>query len=235
MPKSFFSTLCVMAFSLWLVSVAQDVCIYGFQCADTHKIIGLLDVEAEKSFYTWFSVCILFLTAFLAFRRADSIGFGHLHYWHWVFVSVIFVYLSADEALTAHEKLAKLGATIIKPEGFFRYDWVVPAMVLVIIVVVCLISMVRALPRREQFWTYASGAFYIGGAAGMEMISGKISDTWGEHTIAYQTVNSLEEGMEVIGVFLFMHVLMSLERLKSGAERKKVVHSETVAGAIAHS
>jgi hypothetical protein len=219
--------MAILALGLWLISVAQDICIYGLHCADTHKILGVLDVEAERSFYTWFSASLLFLTGFLAFRRADFIGRSGTHYWHWIFVSIIFVYLSADEALTGHEKLAKYGAMIVEPEGFFRYAWVVPAFGLVAVVVVSLIGMVRALPLREQLWTYASGAVFLGGAAGMEMISGKISDTWGEHTLAYQAVNSVEEAMEVIGVFMFIHVLMSLERLGTRASRDRATQTQT--------
>lgn len=224
LPKSFFVLLFAFACCLWLVSVAQDICIYGFQCDDTYGIIGLLDVEAEKSFYTWFSVCLLFLTGFLAFRQADAVGRGNPHYWQWVLVSLIFVYMSADEALSAHEKLAKFGSLFIKPEGFFRYNWVLPAMVMVAVVGVALIGLVRSLPLHEQVWTYASGAVFLGGAAGMEMVTGKISDTWGEHTLLYQAFNSVEEGMEVIGVFMFVHVLMLLERQRAAAGQRQFSH-----------
>jgi hypothetical protein len=220
LPKNFFVGMGAFAFSLWLVSVGQDIYIYGLHYDDTYGIIGLLDVEAEKSFYTWFSVCLLFLTGFLASRQADAVGSGNPHYWQWVLVSVIFVYMSADEALSAHEKLAKLGSMFIKPEGFFRYNWVLPAMVIVAVVGVALIGLVRSLPMREQVWTYASGAVFLGGAAGMEMVTGKISDSWGEHTLLYQAFNSVEEGMEVLGVFMFIHVLMALERQRSVAGQR---------------
>lgn len=220
MPKQYFYALCALGLVLWSISVGQDICIYGFSCASKMRIIGLLDVEAEKSFYTWYSVSLLFVTGLMAFRQADAIGRNGPHHWRWLLISVIFVYLSADESLTAHEKLAKLGAMIVRPEGFFRYAWVVPAMALVVVTVLPLLALVRDLPRRERLLTVASGLFYVGGAVGMEMIDGKISEIWGEETIPYQVINSLEEAMEVIGVLIFIHVLMSLERLRQGAAVK---------------
>ena len=216
-PRNFFIATCLLAACLWLISVAQDICFYGFQCADLQKIIGLLDVEAEVSIYTWYSVCLLFLTGFMAFRHADLVGKGDRHFRQWVGIGLLFVYLSADESLSIHEKFARIGAMVVEPSGFFRFAWVIPATVLVVIVTIALISLIADLPKRERFWAIASGAVFFGGAVGMEMVDAKISSMSSPHTIAYQAVNSLEEAMEVIGVLIFLWVLTSLERKAKAA------------------
>jgi hypothetical protein len=204
--------LCLLGFALWLVSVAQDICIYGFSCRELTQIIGYLDVEAERSLYTWYSTCILLLTGFIASCHADRVGRHGPHFRQWVGIGVLFVYLSLDEMLSVHEKLSAIGGRIVEPTGFFRYSWVVPGLFLAGIVAFSLSSLVLDLPKRQRFWTIASGAIFLGGAVGMEMISGKIAFVLSRDTLLYQAVNSVEEAMEVIAVLMFMWVVASLDR-----------------------
>ncbi len=204
--------LCLLGFGFWLVSVAQDICVYGFSCRELTQIIGYLDVEAERSLYTWYSTCILLLTGFIASCHADRVGRHGPHFRQWVGIGVLFVYLSADEMLSIHEKLSAIGGRIVEPTGFFRYAWVVPGLFLVAVVAFALFSLVKDLPKRQRFWTIVSGAVFLGGAVGMEMISGKIAFALSRDTLLYQAVNSLEEAMEVIGVLMFLWVVASLER-----------------------
>jgi hypothetical protein len=212
MPKPLFTTLCAAFVFLWLVSVGQSFCIYALRLFPYDQRVGGLDVDMEESLYTWLSACTLFVTAFMAFRRADQIGKAGPYFRHWIAVGVLFVYLSADESQSIHEKLGGLGTLIVKPEGYFLLAWTVPGMALAAIVGLALIGMVMALPPYARILAFASATIFLSGAVGLEMIGGKILDTYGADALPYAIETSLEEGLEALGVLIFLWALIWLER-----------------------
>jgi hypothetical protein len=212
MPKPLFLTLCAAFAFLWLVSVGQSFCIYALHLFTYDQRYGGLDVDMESSYYTWLSTCALFVTAFMAFRRADYIGKGGPYFRQWVGVGVLFVYLSADEAQSIHEKLGSLGAMMVNPTGYFFLSWTVPGMILVAIVSLALISMVIALPPYARWMSIASGAVFLSGAVGLEMIGGNLMEIYGFDSVPYALETSAEEALEGLGVLMFLWTLIWLER-----------------------
>jgi hypothetical protein len=55
----------------------------------------------------------------------------------------------------------------------------------------------------------AATALYIGGAMGMEMVGGFIITTKGMHPLFYAIATTLEESLEMLGIVVFIHALMS--------------------------
>jgi hypothetical protein len=214
--------LCSLFLVIWLISVAQDLWTIAFELMPFENRLPFLDVDVEKSFYTWVSVCTLFLIGTMALRQADAIGYGQTYFKRWNFIGLVFIYLSADESLTGHEKLAKLGAMIVDPHGFFLFAWTVPVIAIVLLVVVACFKLVINLPPHERNLTFLSGAIYLGGAVGLEMVGGKLQELYGYEAYPYHIETSLEEAMEGIGMLIFMRVLILLERERSKGRSRLV-------------
>jgi hypothetical protein len=186
--------------------------IYIVAVGDPPHHRGILDVDEEKSIYTWMSVCALVLCSVLSFQQAGRVGRGGSRYWQWVAVGGVFVYLSADEQLSLHEQLGGIGARLVDTHGVFTFAWVVPAMGLVAVVAVLLLGLVMSLPPLLRNLSFLSAAVYLGGAVGLEMVGGWILDHPVFMPIAYRTEVNVEEFMEVAGVLIFLWVLILLER-----------------------
>jgi hypothetical protein len=52
-------------------------------------------------------------------------------------------------------------------------------------------------------------ALYIGGAIGMEMLGGYLAYTTGMKSVSYLIVTTLEESLEMLGIVVFIHALIS--------------------------
>ncbi|WP_299412084.1 hypothetical protein [Acaryochloris sp. IP29b_bin.148] len=91
------------------------------------------NINHEKSFPTLFSVFILqvcsLLLAFISYLvKVQKDKFLR----HWQGLSLIFLFLSVDEALSFHERLIEPIRNLTGVSGFFHFAWVIPAMILLI-------------------------------------------------------------------------------------------------------
>jgi len=134
------------------------------------------------------------------------------------------LYIAIDEVFQFHE----FAGTFIKGSGVLFFTWVIPAAIIVLVVGVSFIPFLRALPSKTRFWFLLSGALYVGGAVGMELPLGWWTETHGTQNLGYALIDAVEEGLEMIGVNLFLLALLDrladenvVVRFSRGAERKK--------------
>jgi hypothetical protein len=167
------------------------------------------DVNFERSIYTWLSASTLLAAGLVLFWLAESCGRGNPQRRYFIALGLIFIFLSADEALSIHERFGKLVPNSIR-NGVFYYDWVIPALVLVSIVGLFFLRFLESLPRKEMALIVLAGIVFVMGAVGMEMIAGVIVERLGEDSFAFRAEVSIEEGMEAAGVLLFIYALLSL-------------------------
>jgi hypothetical protein len=92
----------------------------------------------------------------------------------------------------------------------FYFTWLAPALV-VALAGLCHLRFPLALPRRFQVLFAASGALFLAGAVGAEMVGSEIARqrlgdgaSW-----AYQIEVIVEEGLERAGCALFIHALLA--------------------------
>lgn len=169
--------------------------------------VWLLDVDAERSFYTWFSQTILALTGLMLvdtgskmFSRSRRIALQFL------LLGAVFFLLSADEGLSFHEILsAKIGGM-----GGLHFAWVIPAAILCLVGLVVLVPFLRAIgPKVASMMLVAAGIF-LSGALGMEAIGGEVLSANDRDILArpYRLLVNIEEGAEGLGVILFLFALI---------------------------
>ena len=70
------------------------------------------------------------------------------------------------------------------------------------------LSFLINLPAAFRYWFMAAGLVFIGGAIGVEGISGMIADIHGERNLGYALTVTVEELMEMIGIIIFINALL---------------------------
>ncbi len=176
------------------------------------NIIKWFDFNLEYNIPTWFSVIILFLAALLLFviylpkrlnRSKDAI--------YWIVLAFFFVFLSIDESVGFHEEIAKL----LRPElgnnasSFLYWAWVIPYGMFVISAGLFFLRFVLGLPIKTRNLFILSSAMYILGALGLEFVEGYLYVHYGLDHIYNRILYCLEELLEMGGVVVFIHALLS--------------------------
>ena len=124
---------------------------------------------------------------------------------HW-----IFLFLALDEAFQIHEILIIPDLKPLLP-ALLTIVWVIPYGILVIFLMFYFRPLIISLPHRIKTLFFISGAIYISGALGVEMIGSYLVRT-GDirlHGLSYGLITTLEESMEIFGLILFIYSLLS--------------------------
>ena len=217
----------ILALVVLFLSIAGIVSIFAayFQCHrgdfNAGPFVKLFDLKREGNIPTFFSASTLLLCsallAIIAFAKKKEDAPYRLH---WKALSVIFLSLSLDEAAELHEMTIKPLRSALNASGFLHYTWVILGIVFSLIVVLAYLRFLADLPKKTRDLFLAAGALFIGGALGMEMISGYY---WSPHFGQFLQRSShfcnymlntamrgtLEELLEMLGIVVFIYALMS--------------------------
>lgn len=209
----------LLGFILLIVGVS----IYGqklrfFGIADIHGpwhefILDLLMksfyLDAEGNITTFFNTILLFIPSLLLaaigawkFSIADRFRF------HWAGLSLIFLFLSLDEAAVLHENLIKPMRAMVGAEGVFYFAWIIPGLVFIALFGLLYWFFFLHLEIKFKLLFFFSLAVYLGGVIGGEMVSGYTAGLLGQKNFTYSVVASLEESIEYIGASLIIFSLL---------------------------
>ena len=190
----------------WAVLVAAALVQHGLGWGDEDRI-WLLDLDVERSFFTWFSqlllagAAVLLLDTGVKVYRSDRLVGAQ-----WVVLGGFFLFLSADEALSLHELLSATVGSALGTSGSLTFAWVLPIGALCLLGLIASIPFLLRIPARVRATMILAAVLYLGGAIGMELVGGKIySDAAGDVTTsAYRLAAIIEEGLEGLGVLVFL-------------------------------
>jgi hypothetical protein len=179
--------------------------------------VPMFYVDDEMNVPTWYSSfglgvsgMLLGLIAWVKFARRGAYRF------HWAGLSGLFILLSMDEVATIHESAIDPLREALHAGGLLYYTWVIPGAAFVAIVGLTYLPFLFRLPRPTGWRFLLAGAVYVGGAIGLEMITGVVADAYGEQTFAYVLVTTLEEFMEMLGVVIFIGALLEYLAVEVG-------------------
>lgn len=167
------------------------------------SIIGL---NREQNVGAWYSALLIFAAAFLLMvvgRRASRAKDKDAT--HWYILAWVFVALSFDEASSVHEMVMELLQDSLHTSGPLLYAWVIPALILVPLFAIAYIPFLRRLRSPYGAWIFISGAVYVTGALGMEMVGGMVS----ENKVAFTIAFLIEESLEMAGMTSFFLAILS--------------------------
>ncbi len=166
--------------------------------------------DQESNFPTLYSALALGFSSYLlaiiaVIKKSRNARYAK----HWKALSVIFIFLAIDEVCSIHELSIPFLRSAMNARGILYFTWVVPAFILLIVFLIVFRKFVFSLPLRIKVLFIASGAVYVGGALGMELIGGYIADTYGFKTLSYGIASSIEEILEMLGIVIFIRGLLT--------------------------
>lgn len=180
-------------------------------------IFQKFSLSSERSPPAFFSFLLLLTCAvWLGLAAIHERQLGSRWWRHWAFLAIMFVLMSYDDAAQIHERWIQPVRELLGVDGFFYYAWVIPGIILVAIIFVVYLPFLYHLPRVFAALFLLSGAIFVGGAIGIEMIGGKYIDEHGRD-FTYHMIATAEESCEMLGLWLFIYSLMKYLTRQAGA------------------
>jgi hypothetical protein len=236
--KTIVRVMIVAVLIITLVSFAARSAMYMWGQEAFLQPLRLFDVGQERSIPTWFEtiqflLCSILLAVIAAAKKQRS----DRYILHWSVLSVIFIYLSADESASIHEAIGQLSEHLLHnttgftPSGAISFFWVVPGAVFVLIVLVAYLRFLAHLPRSTRRLFLFAGAVFVLGALGIEMLSAQVSSSSGaianffgmDLGLSQHSANAIpkimiglqtcvEEMFEMLGLTAFVYALLAYIR-----------------------
>ena len=188
-----------------LLSCHVGLTIYHYQIEELPWLPWrqLFYVDEENNLPTWFSGFLLSIVAacvWLCARRKRS----DRDSWqvHWYALAFGFLLLSLDEIAGLHETINSL----------IDMNWAIPGGILTVGIGLSFVQFLRKLPFSTGMLFLVSGALYVGGAVGMELVGAPID----ADTLSYNLITAVEEGLEMAGALLFLYSLLRYMQTPGG-------------------
>lgn len=214
--------LALVALFLVFMSVASYLDRIYLGIGNSWGSVRLFSVDREGGIPAWYSTALLlFCFILLAVIAAASRMENHRDYFYWVGLSVGFLYLSADEAARIHERFLPLGRSMldaigVASTGALARAWVVPGILITLVFILVYLRFFFRLPLVTRLLFFAAGLVFLGGAVGVEMLTGLYLNSYGGErgtalspTVVRLILPNIEELFEMLGVIVFIYALVS--------------------------
>lgn len=233
-PASIIGALSVMAVLLILASVVSQLALHASNHPGFVALSKLVFVDAERnvpsafsSLLLLFAALLLALAALLTHKRSEP------DVAHWTILSLGFVAMAVDEAMSYHEQLVGPMRSLLGNEdlGVFYFSWVLPGILLVLVIGVFFARFLWRLPRCTAAVFVLAATLYLGGAIGVEMLGGRYAEQNGMLSLTYSMIATLEESLEMAGVIVFIWALLRYLGENYGEVRLRIEGASRLAGA----
>ena len=168
--------------------------------------VPLFYMDYESNAPTWFSSAILLVAGLVALAIGSRSRAGR---WHWMAMGFIAIFLSFDESAQLHEMISvALRSVLAVGPGF---SWAIVALVSalpILLGVALFYRFIRSLPRQTALGLMAAGAVYVSGVVGVDTIAALVHAQEGGRLLQ-TTLNTVEELLEMAGIILLIHVLLT--------------------------
>ena len=221
-PAGVTRTLATVTIMLLALSFGGQVFRFSTGHDHVYGLLALFNVGKEENIPTMFTSFLLLASALLLLMiwRIERARGGPCA-GHWLLLACGFAFMAPEEVIGLHERLTEPMRAILggKDLGALYFAWVVPAAVLLLGLAIAFIPFLRALSRGEAVRFIVSGVVYLGGAIGCELVGGAWAERHGADNLAYQAIVTLEEGMEMAGVVVFIWALLHFIEVHYGEVR----------------
>lgn len=214
--------------AFWLAVILFNVLEDVFAVSAARRI-DILDVDIEASLYTWFSQLLLAgagaLLLLIGWEQVDDTPWIRRQ---WFILGGLFLFLSADEAVALHERLIEPLRLALHTHGALAWAWVIPYGAAAAAGLIAAIPFLRNLPRETLVGFLVAAAIYLTGALGCEMAGSFLNDSHGaaysrdqrSGERLYRAETIAEEGLEGLGVLIFLSCLMAHRARRAGAAQQ---------------
>ena len=206
-----FAKYLILAGSLAVLAAgrAREAFVLNVGVGTVLQDVRQFNLDAENSVPAWWSSSMMLFASLLLYALAANAWRARDILWRlWLTMAVVFLALSIDEAASFHEGVIEPLRAGFGFGGILFYAWVVPALLCLAGLGLVLLPLLKRLPA-SLFWRFGvCGGVFVLGALGMEMVGGWL-DYEGYRTTAFYALSiSIEEGLEILGVSLFLAALL---------------------------
>lgn len=209
------------AFVIVTLHVVRAVMFFGLEINRFGFLFGRFDLNGEGVIPSWFSSLLLASCAVVALAIALMKAAVRDRYrLHWLLMSLLLIYLSADEGAEIHE----LWRHYLDPDGDWTgvlyYPSALPNVIGATLIGLFMLPFAFSLGRETLLRLILAGSLYVGGAVGVEVVSGLHELAAGRTNLGYQLLVALEEGLEMAGVLVLLSTL--LDYLRKWTDRPRL-------------
>jgi len=206
--KNIFINLLYIIFILLFANVVGIVTKLYFGHGRIYGLFQLFDFNSEKNVPTLYSSFILITASILLSFIASTHKRLGSPYFSWLGLAIIFLFLSIDETVMIHEHLTEPVRQLLNTSGLFRYAWVIPYGIGLVMFVIIYLKFLISLPKTIMILFVVSGTTFVLGAMGFEMLGGWYHGLYGRENLAYSFIYTCEEFFEMLGVAMFIYTLL---------------------------
>lgn len=178
---------------------------------DHDVVFGLIrafDLNLEKNIPTFFSVFLLLLASVLLGFVSLSCRVAGMKYKYWLFLALLFLFLSYDEYASFHEGLNRITKASFGEANVPNFAWVVPYSLLLFLLLLTTIPFLKNLPSVTRNRFLLAGAVFVGSAVGIELVQSHYHSRYAELELLHRLSYVFEEGGEMLGVTLFIRAIL---------------------------
>lgn len=228
-PVKMTRVLAVAAVALVLASLLGQIWVH-LAGHEAGRLVTLFDLSRERNIPTFFTVCLMLVIALLLSVPSvlNARGRGP-HASKWRVLALGFLCMAYDEAFQVHELFIEPVRSLLGQEslGLLYYAWVLPALALVAVLGLYFLKFLRDLPARSRRTFLLAAGLYLGGGLGIELIGGGYDELHGYDNLTYNLISTAEESLEIVGLLVFIHGLLTYLGREQGDLRLRVETPET--------
>jgi hypothetical protein len=214
-PARLVRALAVIAVLLTLAHVVL-VLVRAFTGHDhVYGLFPLFDLDRELNIPSFFSGCLFLLNAplfVLVAKTAPRSASRTI----WLVLAGLFVLMAYDELFGVHERLTEPLREAFHTSGLLFYAWVLVYVPAVVLLVCVFVPVWWRLDRPVRSWLALAAGTYLLGAVGVEMVAGAYDEAVGDRGLTYGLLVAIEESLEMAGLVMLTHALLSLLKREAG-------------------
>lgn len=206
--KKIVRILLTISIVLSLLGLSRSIFEYVLEFEFGYELLEVFNLNEEHNIPAWYAsvillICSLIIYCIYLFKQSCRDKYRQ----HWLWLGIVFTYLSLDEAISIHENF-KLRFLFAKDHILYDDSWVVVASILVAIFVFSYRRFLQHLPDKFRQLFLLSGFIYILGSGGMEIVGSFTQEFYGKASIVHALAIVVEEFLEMVGIVLFIHTLL---------------------------
>ena len=192
-----------------LLGLLRNIFEYVFNFEYGSELLEIFNLNEEQNIPAWYSSAILLFCGVIIYLISlDKKNPKDRYYRHWLWLSIIFFYLSLDEAISIHENF-KLRFLFEREHILYNDSWVILFSILVAIFIFTYRRFLQHLPQATKKMFIISGCIYIFGSAGMEVVGSFTQEFYSKASMIHAMATTIEEFLEMIGIVVFIKTLLS--------------------------
>jgi len=201
--------LFIITIVLNILGLLRNIFEYVLNFEYGSDLLEIFNLNEEKNIPALYSALILLFSGVILYLISlNKRNPKDRYYHHWLWLSIIFFYLSLDEAISIHENF-KVRFLLEKDNVLYNDSWVIIFSILVAIFIFSYRRFLLHLPWSTRKMFIISGGIYIFGCMGMEVVGSFTEEFYGKASMVHAMATTIEEFLEMIGIVIFIKTLLS--------------------------